>query len=65
MKLRLPARTLIALFFWTALPGHAADPLERYVAAPDNAYEWKVRSSENTNGYTLATLAMTSSRDRR
>ena len=38
----------------------AADPLERYVAAPDNAYQWKLRTREDTNGFTTASVSMTS-----
>ena len=38
----------------------AADALERYVAAPDAAYKWKIKDSETTNGFTIATLSMTS-----
>ena len=38
----------------------AADALERYVAAPDDSYQWKLKSSETTNGFTIATLSMTS-----
>ena len=38
----------------------AADALERYVTAPDAAYKWSVKTSANTNGFTLATLSMTS-----
>lgn len=38
----------------------AADPLERYVAAPDDTYKWTVKSRETTNGFITATLSMTS-----
>ena len=38
----------------------AADPLERYIAAPDDTYKWSVRSTTHTNGFTTATIAMTS-----
>src|SRR5204862_3022749 len=38
----------------------AADPLERYVAAPDDSYQWKLRSREDTNGFTTASVSMTS-----
>jgi PhoPQ-activated pathogenicity-related protein len=44
----------------TALSLHAADPLERYVAAPDDAFKWEVKSTVTTNGFTTATLSMTS-----
>jgi len=50
------------LFFVFALLSslHAADPLERYVAAPDDAYKWQLKSTVTTNGFTTATLSMTS-----
>ena len=49
----------VALFFSTAA-GFAADPLERYVAAPDSAYKWELKRSETTNGFTMAAISMTS-----
>lgn len=50
----------LALGLSSCLSLHAADPLERYVAAPDAAYKWEIKSSERTNGYTLASIKMTS-----
>ncbi len=38
----------------------AADPLEAYVAKLDDSYKWELKSSVNTNGFTTATLQMTS-----
>ncbi|HTD66522.1 MAG TPA: PhoPQ-activated protein PqaA family protein, partial [Candidatus Limnocylindria bacterium] len=37
-----------------------ADPLERYVAAPDASYQWELKSRVNTNGFDTATLSVTS-----
>ncbi len=46
---------------WSVTPlGRAADPLESYVAAPDQSYQWEIKTSERTNGFTLAALKMTS-----
>jgi len=42
------------------LPAFAADPLERYVAAPDNSFKWDVKSHDATNGFEMATLSVTS-----
>ena len=59
----LPRRTnpsLAAFFLLFAATTFAADPLERYVAAPDNAFTWSVKSREHTNGFDTAQLAMTS-----
>ena len=38
----------------------AADPLERYVAKPDNSYKWELKRTETTNGFTTASISMTS-----
>lgn len=51
---------LFAFAILATLSLRAADPLERYVAAADATYKWSIKSSENTNGFTLATLSMTS-----
>jgi len=38
----------------------AADPLETYVAKPDDSYKWELKRTETTNGFTTASIAMTS-----
>jgi PhoPQ-activated pathogenicity-related protein len=38
----------------------AADPLEKYVAVPDDTYKWELKSRVDTNGFTTAMLSMTS-----
>ncbi len=43
-----------------AVASFAADPLERYVAAPDNSYKWEIKSRTKTNGFENATLNLTS-----
>lgn len=48
-----------ALFFLTATL-RAADPLEAYVAKPDDSFKWELKSRVETNGFTTATLQMTS-----
>jgi len=54
-------RSLLAALFVLTVPAvRAADPLERYVAAPDDAFSWQVKRTVNTNGFTTATLSMTS-----
>jgi PhoPQ-activated pathogenicity-related protein len=50
----------ILAFFVATLSALAADPLERYVAAPDNSFQWTLKSRENTNGFTTSTVSMTS-----
>jgi PhoPQ-activated pathogenicity-related protein len=55
-----PAVFATVLLCIAAVPLRAADPLERYVAAPDNAYKWQLKSKVTTNGFTTATLSMTS-----
>src|SRR6187401_3639020 len=50
----------VLTFLIAALSALAADPLERYVAAPDKSFQWTVKSRENTNGFTTATVSMTS-----
>ena len=58
MKFRhaLFAATLIFL----TVAGRAADSLEAYVAKPDDSYKWALKSRVDTNGFTTATLQMTS-----
>ena len=48
-----------ALLFLTAAT-QAADPLEAYVAKPDDSFKWELKSRVETNGFTTATLQMTS-----
>ena len=55
--LRCSLLALVALF---SAKGLAADPLERYVAAPDDTYKWTVRSNSHTNGFETTIIAMTS-----
>lgn len=50
----------VLALFASAVSALAADPLERYVGAPDSAFEWKLRSREDTNGFTTASVSMTS-----
>jgi PhoPQ-activated pathogenicity-related protein len=50
---------VLALFL-THLAVCAADPLEKYVAARDDAFKWTVKNTVTTNGFTTATLNMTS-----
>ena len=54
------SRVLAVLLVLTTLLAHAADPLERYVAAPDASYQWKVASRTNLNGFAAATVSLTS-----
>lgn len=49
-----------ALLALSLTKNFAADPLERYVAAPDDTYKWTVRSTTRTNGFTTTAIAMTS-----
>jgi PhoPQ-activated pathogenicity-related protein len=51
---------LLALGLFSVVATFAADPLERYVAAPDDAYKWELKRSETTNGFTTAGISMTS-----
>lgn len=51
---------MAAFIVFSVLVARAADPLERYVAAPDNSFQWKLRSREDTNGFTTAALSVTS-----
>src|SRR5689334_6957818 len=50
----------VVLFCSALCAVRAADPLETYVAAPDKTYQWEIKSSEHTNGFTIAALKMTS-----
>ena len=50
----------IAPLLLAATTVFAADPLQRYVAAPDDTYNWTVRSTTRTNGFTTVAIAMTS-----
>lgn len=52
--------SLAALFFSLGLSAFAADPLEAYVAAPDPAFKWELKKTETTNGFTTASISMTS-----
>lgn len=49
----------LLLFVALALPA-IAGPLEDYVSKPDSAFRWKIVSSIQTNGMTVARLEMTS-----
>ena len=60
MKHLCRRRLIAALVLFTVSVVRAADPLERYVAAPDDAFKWEVKRTVNTNGFTTATLSMTS-----
>ena len=63
MTSRMPFRLRLSLVLLLLVAGtrlSAADALERYVAAPDAAYKWRLKNSETTNGFTIATLSMTS-----
>jgi PhoPQ-activated pathogenicity-related protein len=61
IKPRLSFTVLFAFtLFFTQFTLCAADPLESYVAKPDDAYKWSVKSTVTTNGFTTATLSMTS-----
>jgi len=47
-------------FLFSTVAASAADPLERYVAAPDAAYKWELKRTETTNGFTIASISLTS-----
>jgi PhoPQ-activated pathogenicity-related protein len=59
MTTKRPLLAAIALLLF-ALTAFSADPLERYVAAPDDSYKWEAGARVKTNGFDLATLKMTS-----
>src|SRR3954452_23140628 len=59
MTTKKPLVAAIALLFFT-LAAFSADPLERYVAAPDDSFKWEAGRRMKTNGFDLATLKMTS-----
>jgi PhoPQ-activated pathogenicity-related protein len=52
--------SLAALFLVLGIRAFAADPLEAYVAAPDDAYKWELKRTETTNGFVIAGISMTS-----
>jgi PhoPQ-activated pathogenicity-related protein len=51
---------LLALLALSVAFSRAADPLERYVATPDDSFKWEVKTRAETNGFTVAGLTMTS-----
>jgi PhoPQ-activated pathogenicity-related protein len=60
MHSALVLQVSLLLLASSAVLSRAADPLERYVAAPDDSFKWDVKTRAQSNGFTVASVALTS-----